>query len=460
MNTFSRYTCSAGGNVSIMLALSAVPLMFAGGLAVDYVRASQALTVLQAAADAAALAGGSSQATTDKDLESVAKKFLAANSSNDTVHSVKAIIIKNNKNTGEFSVRLKAQMKTTLMSLAGIESLDLDTTSEVMRGTAGPLEMVLALDTTYSMTENDKIGTLKTAAANLVNSVMSTENVKVGVAPFADYFKIGMMYKNEPWLKIPADKTESYKSCETVTYPDKSGCTIQSTCYADGVPYSCSYEQCTYWGSPVESNCTWSDHTYTWQGCIASRPEAYRDSIADIDVPYPGVTWDCGAPMQALTTKKADVIAAIDAMNPSGNTHIPSGLIWAWNMLTPEAPLTEAAPMADVIAQNGKKAVVLMTDGANSSSPYSDGNYGLHKDTSYGDSTYTDNLTSSLCSKIKGDGTIVYTVLFDVTDANVEKMLRNCASVPENSFVAKDAAELVAAFAKIGASLTQLRVTR
>lgn len=460
MSIFSRFVRGLGGNVSVMLALSAIPMLLAGGVAVDYVRASQALVNLQAAADAAALAGGSMKDATDKELEKVAREYLATNGASDALDSVKVVIVKNDKASGVFSVRLKAEVNTSLMSLAGLEKMNLDTTSEVVRGTAGPLEMVLALDTTYSMTENDKIGTLKTAATNLVNSMMTNGNVKVGVAPFADYFKVGMKYKTEPWLNVPADKTEPYKSCATVSYPDKSGCSIQTSCYADGVPYSCSYEQCSYWGDPVESNCTTTNVTYSWQGCIAARPEAYHDSIADINVQYPGVTWDCGAPMQALTTKKADVLSAIDNMFPNGNTHIPSGLIWAWNILTPEAPLSEAAPMADIVAQNGKKAVVLMTDGANSSSPYPDGNYGLHKDTSYGDGTYTDNLTATLCDKIKADGTIIYTVLFDVIDAKVEAMLRNCASVPENSFVANDAAELIAAFGKIGASLTQLRITR
>ena len=51
-------------------------------------------------------------------------------------------------------------------------------------------------------------------------------------------------------------------------------------------------------------------------------------------------------------------------------------------------------------------------------------------------------------------------MLFDVTDASIETLLRNCASDPAKSYVANDAGELLTAFADIGASLTELRLTR
>jgi hypothetical protein len=47
-----------------------------------------------------------------------------------------------------------------------------------------------------------------------------------------------------------------------------------------------------------------------------------------------------------------------------------------------------------------------------------------------------------------------------VTDAKIESLLRGCASETSNSFVANDAAELLAAFKAIGTQLTQLHLTR
>lgn len=457
MSAFFR--CRSG-NVAIIFSLAVVPMMLAAGVGVDMVRANNVRTILQAAADAAALAGASSGQSDPAAVKAVAEQYLAANGVGKVLDEIKVVKINDNPGNGKFRVKVGGKLKTSFMAVAGLSTIDIEAISEVKRGTSGPLELVLALDTTYSMTENNKIGTLKTAARDLVGAVMNSGNVKVGVVPFADYFHVGLKYKDEPWLDVPPTKTEPYESC-TWTYPNRTGCTVQTTCYADGVPYSCNHETCTNWGTPVKSNCSVINVTSKWEGCIAARPEAYHSRIDQaMAVPYPGRTWTCGAPMLAMTTAKTEVLDAIDALYPSGDTHIPSGLIWAWNMLTPQAPLKEASPMAEVLAKGGKKALVLMTDGMNTSSNYADGNYGPHHQTDYGDGTYTDNLTASLCSKIKAEGTLIYTVLFDVTDSNIENLLRNCATKPDMSFVASDAGELLSAFGKIGASLTRLRLTQ
>ena len=114
--------------------------------------------------------------------------------------------------------------------------------------------------------------------------------------------------------------------------------------------------------------------------------------------------------------------------------------------------------MADIKAKGGRKVVVLMTDGANTSSTYADGNYGPHNNTPYGDGTYTDNLTATLCENIKADGTLIFTVLFDVEDPKIEALQRNCATDASMSYVADDAIALQAAFGKRGASLTKRRI--
>lgn len=455
----SRLRRCTSGNVAIVFSLAVVPMMLAAGAGIDMIRSNQARTVLQAAADAAALAGGSSDKTNEAELVKIAKGFIDASGVAQDVGSLELVKIKNNNGTGAFTVSLKAKVKTSFMSLAGVKTLDIDAFSEVKRGSSGPLEMVLALDTTYSMSANDKIGTLKTAAKSLIQSVMTSDSVKAGIVPFSDYMNIGLSRKSEPWVDVPPDQTVSYESC-TYTYPNRSGCSVQTTCYADGVPYSCNHETCTNWGEPVKTNCSNVSYVDTWDGCIAAREESLHASIGSPNVPYPGRLWSCGPEIQTLTDSKSTLSTVIDNLYPAGNTHIPSGLLWGWNMLTPAAPLKEAKTSAEVNANGGKKALVLMTDGANSTSPYADGNYGEHIYTPYGDGTYTDNLTATLCENIKAEGIVVYTVLFDVTDSAVEAMLRNCATDPANSFVANDAAELLAAFKNIGVSLTQLRLTK
>lgn len=460
MKFFRDFCKSLSGNVAMTFAIAIVPMVLAIGSGVDMMRANQAQTLLQAAADAAALGGGASPDATDSQLQNIAATYLDSTGAGRGFGGLTVRKIKNNTDASVFSVEVESSMATSFVALAGVPTLNVKAISEVRRSTDGPLEMVLALDTTYSMAENGKMGVLRAAANDLVNSVMTGGDVKVGVAPFADYFKVGTKYKNESWVNVPAPMATNYESCASVVYPDRSGCTVEATCYADGVPYSCNQESCADWGEPVKSSCAMVSDADNWDGCVGARPPAYQDSIGNAAIRYPGVLWDCGTALTALTTDRTEVLSSIAGLYPSGNTNIPSGLIWAWNLLTPEAPLTEAATMSAITAKGGKKVMVLMTDGANTVSPYADGSFGAHGDTAYGNGTYTDKLTASLCTKIKNQGIIVYTVSFDVTDASIQTLLRDCASDPAKSYVADDAVELVSAFNDIGVSLTELRLTR
>lgn len=462
MGVLKRLLGSASGNVAMTFAIAVVPILLGIGAAVDMIRVNNAESVLQAAADAAALAGGASTKTTDAEIIEIASQYLGANGASTVVETLDVEDLINDSANGKFSVTLQGKVKTTFLALAGIDTVDIGVNSQVARGSSGPLELVLALDTTYSMSENDKIGTLKTAAASLVNSIMTSSSVKVGVVPFADHQQLGMAYSGKSWLNVPPPDVGSYPSC-TTNYPDKSGCTIQTTCYADGVPYSCSNESCTDWGDPEYSNCTTVNYSYEFDGCVQSRPQDYHDSISDPNSPqYPGVRWRCNVDLRELTAVKADVISTINSMWTTGNTYIPSGLIWGWNMLTPEEPLTAAESQASIVAKGGQKVLVLMTDGVNTVAPQDpDGYFGNPEDFGYGAGPgYANGLTTSLCGKIKDSGTVIYSVLFDVDDAVTESMLRDCATDPAKSFVADDAGELVAAFANIGVSLTQLRLVK
>lgn len=69
------------GNVTIMMAVAAVPLL-AAGATIDMVLANYAQTALQSAVDAAALAGGTSGFNSDADLSALVNKYLAENNAN------------------------------------------------------------------------------------------------------------------------------------------------------------------------------------------------------------------------------------------------------------------------------------------------------------------------------------------------------------------------------------------
>jgi hypothetical protein len=67
---------------------------------------------------------------------------------------------------------------------------------------------------------------------------------------------------------------------------------------------------------------------------------------------------------------------------------------------------------------------------------------------------------SRLCTRIKANGIILYTITFNVTAASTQDLYRTCATRPEYYFNSPDAASLRAAFREIGGQLANLRLIR
>jgi Flp pilus assembly protein TadG len=441
------------GNVAMVFALAVIPLFICIGCAVDYVRATNAQATLQSAADAAVLAAGASEKVTDEEVKALVNQYLAGNKYDLKLKAVDGVIVTNGASGGDISVHVAGDVGTTFMSLAGYTRLDISADTGIKRGAgAAPIELVLALDSTGSMA-GTKLDTLKTAAKSLVTGVLSkSKTSKIGIVPFGGHVNVGLSRRGEPWLSVKADYTDTYCWDE---YPQI--CTgAPGTCYADGVPYTCTISNCVSDTSvPPTHYCVPSNHA--WGGCVGSRLTPDNDNNNNVaSVPYPGLMdVSCNTEITDLTDDQAKLLADIDKMFADYDTFIPGGLLWGWNMLTPEAPLTSAQAMADITSAGGKKALVLMTDGANTLHEVGESHWSCG-----GECTDTNALTSQLCESIKAEGIILYTVLFDVTDPKIQAMLDSCASDPSKAFVASDNAALLAAFGKIGKSLGQLRLSQ
>lgn len=67
---------------------------------------------------------------------------------------------------------------------------------------------------------------------------------------------------------------------------------------------------------------------------------------------------------------------------------------------------------------------------------------------------------TALCTGMKQQGIIVYTVTFNLTDAATQALFRNCASRPDYWFNSPTQADLRGAFRQIGSQLANLRLVR
>ena len=455
VGVLSKFIRNRMGNVAITFALAVVPLLLAAGMAIDYLRAINAQAQLQAAVDTAVLAAGASDRINIAEIKKLVNDYLAGNGYDLHLNKVDPVSVQKGTSAGDYAVTASGKVNTSFMVLAGFKTMDVGATAAIVRGGGeAPLEVALVLDTTASM-GGSKLDTLKIAAKNLAGSVLdSVKDAKIGIVPFSYYVNVGVSHRYDPWMSVPADYTDPPQCYNT--YPNKSGCsTNYGTCYSDGKPYTCSWEHCTSMGAPVQQ--CYGAYTHTWWGCVGSREAPLNASIGTVGTPYPGfLDTSCADPLTDLTSTKTTINSAISHLSAYGDTFIPGGLLWGWNLLDPRVPFTNAKSYADIADKGGKKAMVLMTDGANTLGEEPDGRHGG----CLPDCSATDTLMLELCQSIKDSGIILYTVLFDVTDPAIQARLEQCASDASRSFVAANNAALIAAFGQIGKSLTSLRLSK
>lgn len=199
------------------------------------------------------------------------------------------------------------------------------------------------------------------------------------------------------------------------------------------------------------------------------RPTPYQDNQSNPLVQYVGFLMTC-VPLQIMdltgrtdagNAGKTQLLNKISSINPINHsytidTFIPAGLLWGWNMLTSVQPLDRGVSKATQKELGLKKVLVLMTDGINNRMVDASG-ISLY---SVSDPTLPNKLTSDLCSNIKNDDIIIYTVNFAVSDATTEALLKSCASDPAFYYKASNADQISAAFDQIGRSLRPVRLLK
>lgn len=456
---FRKFAANEHGGIAILFALMAMVLFTVIGIAVDVARTESVRSEVQSALDDALLSAAAQSRRQDADPIELAKKYFNENWTRkfqDTPVDIQIIKDEDGSLTGNAIVALP----TTITKVAGLSTLTLDLSATVTMG-EGAVELVLALDTTGSMA-GAKIDTLKSSASELVETLFdvssASERIKIGVVPFAQYVNVGMENRNEIWMSVDEDSSETVENCyDKREIISKSNCRTETgTGSNDGVPYTYEYEACDYEYGDPKPVCEPYTATTTWYGCAGSR--SYPLNIKDKNFtssPVPGVmNMACGTPALPLTNEKGDVLDTLTGLSASGETYIPAGLTWGWRALSQDVPFTGGAAYgATTDGIPVRKILVLMTDGTNTKSP----DYPTHNDT---DQYTSDTLSSELCVNIKKVGIEIYTVAFEVTDNDTKTLLKTCASSPGNFFDATSNEALRTAFVDIAKDVTPLRLAK
>lgn len=452
MKRFWRNRC---GNFAMMVAIAAVPLLGAVGLAVDFATLSGMKAGLQNANDAAVL---------------YASRYYEENQTLPTSGKVREFLAANYAaNAGEPKLYLKGDQiwletdsdyQPYFMSVFSSRLEKVGAVSATPLSKELDMEIVLALDSTTSMETDDKIGGLKTAASNFVGAIFeaSTDNtrIKVGLVPFAQYVNVGLSNRAARWMNVPADESSSGKEiCEMQRKViGETNCRME-TYYDDGVLRE--YRACDpIYGSKEERVCWTPTSATAWHGCVGSRKNGRNVEDDEPDNAFPGImdAW-CSNPLTPLSTDKDLLLKQISALSPWGETYIVDGVMWGQRVLSPQVPFTEGLDPKKV-SNEVRKIMVLMTDGENTKSA----DLPDHSTHNGSDRTASDGVTLKACGRARDNGIEIFTITFgDEVPESAKKVMEECADGEDRYFDAASSANLDAAFRAIAGHLTRLRLT-
>ncbi len=509
------------GVVAMVAALAIIPVFAALGLAVDGARGYMLKSKLSYAVDAAGLAGGRAFETELREQDILMffeANFPSGYMDSEVVGGAPNVTFDDDANT--VTIEAAATMPTRFMNIAGISEMTVTAKTVIQRHLPG-MELVLVMDNTGSMRSGGKIDAMKDAATALINILYgdreTVDNFWVGLVPYSATVNIGT--SRTDWLTgfDPNDfLPTSWKGCvEARSYPNDSNDALPtveqwrpflwpSTIEQFPNPYHVagagSYNQNdpSTWGAFLNGDNQWDP-----SGPQSDLKEANSDQNNGT-----GPNLGCGPAITPLIASKTDVLAAIDEMLPwhRGGTMANLGLAWGWRVLSPAwrglwGGSTPNNLPFDYAAPNMAKTVILLTDGRNewydwpggtwqaggqqhfSGIPGSNRYPGSYKNefrstwpgadyTAYGRltegrlgttsnsaaKTVVNNRMLELCTAMKAQGIKVYTITFQLNDATIQQLYRDCATSDEFYFNSPSNSDLQQVFVQIADELSNLRI--
>ncbi|MER9138108.1 pilus assembly protein [Mesorhizobium sp. M0830] len=474
-----------GGNFAVLFGLSASVLALAAGFSVNISQLYNAKSSLQGVIDAAVTSTARDLTTgviKEADANNSVKAFLDAN---DTAGILQAgqvvldrLIVDKTAKTVQVDAHVDVALFFPIFGMSDARRVAASTTALYSDKT---IEVAMMLDITGSMAKRgnvDKIGDLKAAAKNAVQTMLRNQDpknprVRVAIVPYASGVNAGKLAEN-----VYAEKQGSSE-----LPPVAGGSLLVAKTGKNLLPSFSDYISIVGAAMPHPDNCATERKDKNGDADLsADGPDTVRADgngkkyyalvNRDDHLGGGGMNRCPDAKVIPLTAESSALLDSIDDFRADGYTAGAIAIQWTYYMLSPQwrtainnAGLGKGASDAD--PKKIAKVAILITDGQfNTAFAGVGGSYNSQGNLARGNA-------ETLCGNMKNDGIEIFTIGFDLNDKDMsaterdqaKAVLKGCSSKDTSTakrhfFDVSTGVELDAAFQEIIRNTEKVALTQ
>ncbi|MCZ8544280.1 pilus assembly protein TadG-related protein [Mesorhizobium qingshengii] len=435
-----------GGNFAVLFGLAASVLSLGVGFSVNVSQLYNARSSLQGVVDAAVTSTARDLTTgviKEADANKSVQAFLDANSQAGILQAGQIVLDKltldKNAKTVQADVHVDVALFFPILGMGDMKRVAASTTALYSDKT---IEVAMMLDVTGSMA-GQKIKDLKAAASNAVDSFLGNQDptrprVRVSIVPYANSVNADALADSTVYVETKASQRKQ-----------APGNTSAQPASASPRPDNCATER------------KGADQ-YSDAGPGSSMVN--RDYLLSS---FAANTRTAACPAAALVPLTADASALKNVIKDfvaSGGTAGHIGVQWTWYMLSESwgSVMKASERPARMDPKKVAKYAILMTDGEFNLSYFDANTVGeVYNDAG---KEPTRAAAKKLCAAMRDKGIEIFTIGFNLEEANAEATLQDCASADSVSikhfYQAANGAELDSAFQTIARNIETLALTK